>query len=59
MLQAEMDRLKDENKKLKEFIDQTLKDYHELQKKLAEIKHLEEHPKVSLTHSLSLFLIST
>ncbi|XP_078156638.1 uncharacterized protein LOC144552549 [Carex rostrata] len=45
MVHAEMDRLKEENKKLKEVIDQTLKDYHELHKKLAEIKHQDEQPK--------------
>jgi predicted nuclease with TOPRIM domain len=59
MLQAEMDRLKDENKTLKEFIDRTIKDYHELQNKLDEIKHQEEHLKVSVTHINFLFLIST
>lgn len=49
MVQAEMDRLKEENKKLKEVIDQTVKDYHELHKKLAEMKHQDEQPKVSLS----------
>ncbi|KAJ1699792.1 hypothetical protein LUZ63_008304 [Rhynchospora breviuscula] len=52
MLQEEMDRLKEENKKLKEVIDRTLKEYHELQKKLAEIKHQDQHtkePEVFLT----------
>ena len=49
MVQAEMDRLKEENKKLKEVIDQTVKDYHELHKKLAEMKHQDKQPKVSLS----------
>ncbi|KAJ3695934.1 hypothetical protein LUZ60_001311 [Juncus effusus] len=51
LLQADLDRLKEENKKLKEFIDRTVKEYHELKRKLSEVQQGEHHkePEVFLS----------
>ncbi|URE17391.1 hypothetical protein MUK42_12639 [Musa troglodytarum] len=45
MLQAEMNRMKEENKQLKNVIDRTWKDYRELQKQFAGIQQQDRYPK--------------
>lgn len=46
MLQAEMNRMKEENKLLRNVIDRTWKDYHELQMQFAGIQQQDRYPKV-------------
>ncbi|THU60060.1 hypothetical protein C4D60_Mb07t08650 [Musa balbisiana] len=45
MLQAEMNRMKEENKLLRNVIDRTWKDYHELQMQFAGIQQQDRYPK--------------
>lgn len=45
VLQAEMERMKEENRMLEEAIDRTMKDYYDLQIKFADIQQ-EDQPKV-------------
>ncbi|RZR87855.1 hypothetical protein BHM03_00015324 [Ensete ventricosum] len=45
MLEAEMNRMKEENKLLRNVIDRTWKDYHELQMQFAGIHQQDRYPK--------------
>lgn len=45
MLQMEMDRMKEENRILKRVVEQTMKDYYDLQIKLAAIHHHNNNNK--------------